>query len=384
MPAPLVDIVYVNHNNTRLLEESLSSLRRVYPRLIDRITVVDSGSRLEETGHLAHLPADLDVVRSEKNLGFARAANLGARRGNAPNILFLNPDMVLLPNTVTGLLRELAARDGRALVGPRQFADEACIFTISPLRPASMFGDVADLLYERGWLREASLSWLGHRARILDRVSPAEVRVLSGAALAVGRRTFEELAGFDEAYFLYSEDADLCRRAARHGIPSVYLPGVPVVHWTERGTHGSNSMADAPPNVGRARLLTSHHGPLARTTGQPSRGGVACLPALRKRRLAAETASLDTELALPVDDAGSRWAVEFGRSPLFDNCLTAFPEGERFQLPAGLRERLLPGIYYTRIAVQEERGGWRERKLLRLTKVELAIHRPTLVQGVVA
>jgi GT2 family glycosyltransferase len=369
----ILDVVYVNYNAGRLLLDSVDSLLLHGGGRVARVIVVDNASRAPDAAHLAHLPSRVDLVLWGENAGFARAANFGAALGRAPYVLFLNPDTLVQPETVPCLLAELERRGGNALVGPRQFADEERAFTISPLRPASLWGEVADVLYERGWSREASLGWLRRRADILDRRGAVGVRALSGAALAVGRAAFDALGRFDERYFLYSEDADLCRRAHARGLPVVYLPEGAVLHWIERSTDTDRPRAEAAMRAARARLLQKHHPALARTAQRLVRAGASRLPFRRRRWEAAGDFDPGAAFERGAEDEGRRWVVELGRSPLFDNCLTAFPSGARFRIPAALRRRLFPGVYYARTAVEVAPGRWRERALLRFAKPEPAV-----------
>ncbi len=366
----ILDVIYVNFNSTDLLLDSLTSLRNQAGSsgIAVRTHVVDNRSRPDAAAALDRLPGDVDLIRADRNLGFGAACNLGARKGRAPLLFFLNPDTLVLPETLPGLLEVLRRHDGEVLAGPRQFADLERRFTIAPMRGTTLWGDVADTLHDRGWLPKLTLSCLHQRMAVLARQAPVPVREVPGNALAVGRRTFERLGGFDTRYFLYHEDSDLCLRARALGLPCLYLPGTGMVHWLERSTDTERPLAEASIQRGHDDFLKSHYNPSARRLTALAMGVVKRLPCLGRRADRAADMNPDRPLSLPPASAGCRRVVEIARSTLFDNCLTAIPEGDAFSLPTGLHARLFPGEYFLRVAAESRPGRWREHSLHRLVK----------------
>ena len=94
------------------------------------------------------------------------------------------------------------------------------------------------------------------------------------------------------------------------------------------------------------------------------------LPRLHDRWTTAAAFRPDTPLVAP--QRRGRWAVEVARSPLFDNCLTAFPDTESFVLPIDLVDWLVPGDYFVRVAAEDRDDRWREVSLLRFARRPLA------------
>jgi GT2 family glycosyltransferase len=369
-----LDVVYVNYNSSRLLLDSVDSLL-THDRaesLVDRIVVVDNASRAEDAAWLDRLPDAVHLIRADRNLGFAAAANRATRETRGEHLLFLNPDTRVRAETIPGIHRILQRHGGRALVGPRQYADTAGRLSIAPLIPTSLPGELMHVLSMRGWFAGTSLRFLRQRVDMYAREEPIPVHVLSGAALGVGRRTFEWLGGFDEQFFLYGEDVDLGLRARARGIPRLYLPRVGIVHWIEQSTGTNRVRAEQAMRTGREAVFTKHHHRVSRLIQRAACRIAVTLPRREDRWRRARP--FDPTAALDVGeppDAG-RWAFELGRSPLFDNCITAFPEGASFTIPAGLLERIPPGTYFARIAAERRRGAWEERSLLRFTKQETA------------
>jgi N-acetylglucosaminyl-diphospho-decaprenol L-rhamnosyltransferase len=365
-----LDVVYVNFNTTDLLLDSIASLRHHADRhaIAVRVVVVDNDSVSHGTAGLDNLPGDVELIRSPTNVGCGAACNRGAATGRAPFLLFLNPDPIVLPETLPGLLSVLRRHQGEVLAGPRQFADVNRVFTIAPMRGTTLLGDVTDTLHDRGWLPRRTLAWVRRRANVLERSDPVCVRELPGNALAVGRRAFERLGGFDARYFLYHEDADLCWRARALGLPCLYLPATGIVHWLERSTDTVRARAEQAIRDGRHVFLRRHYPPAWRGLGALALRAVKRLPAIRRRMDRAVDMDPHRPLPLPPAASGCRRVVELARSTLFDNGLTARAGGDRFCLPRGLHDRLFPGVYFVHVVVETRRNRWREHALYRLTR----------------
>ncbi len=367
-----LDVVYVNYNSSDLLLDSLRSLlAHTSPDELGEIVVVENGSAPGEAARLSELPGSVELIGSDRNLGYGAACNLGATRGRSKHLLFLNPDTLFLPGTIRELLHVLRAHEGRVLAGPRQFADPELVFTISPLRGVSVFGEVSDVLYARGWWGESSLRYLDRRVEATRSDSPSPVRCLSGSALAAGRATFESLGRWDEDFFLYSEDTDLGVRARAAGVPVLYVPSSTMVHFGEQSTATRPEESERAGRASRTTFLAKHGGPLGSRLSRAATRAAALLPALRRREDHARPVAPDHEFRFPEPspDRGLR-VFELGRSPLFDNCLTALTTGDSFRIPGSFLDRLPAGRFFARLAEKPRGGRWRERGLFRIEKEE--------------
>jgi GT2 family glycosyltransferase len=188
MAAPRLSAVIVNYEGGELLLSCLESLAEQDLPL--QVILVDNGSADRSAAVAAARFPELEVVRPGANVGFAGGANAGAARARGDALLFLNPDLVLEPGCAAALLTEL--EDPRAgIVGP-----------------ALRVG--ASELVEYG----ATVDPVGFPMGLTSARPPLYV---PGCALAVRRELFEQLGGFDERFFLFAEDVDLCWRALLAG-----------------------------------------------------------------------------------------------------------------------------------------------------------------------
>lgn len=212
-----LDVVIVTYGSRELLPGCLRSARSLPA---GRVVVVDHGT--DGCAELAERDG-VPALRDPSNPGFGAGCNHGARRGDAPAILFLNPDAEADPDAVRDGLDRLAADPSLSAVEGvvRNRADGAPERTGGgDLRAVHLWGRAlgARRLLGRPAVRSAArrlpvLADSVERAPARDR----EVETLAGTALLVRREHFEAVGGFDETYFLYGEDLDLCRRLRARG-----------------------------------------------------------------------------------------------------------------------------------------------------------------------
>jgi N-acetylglucosaminyl-diphospho-decaprenol L-rhamnosyltransferase len=180
------------------------------------------------------------------NLGFAAANNRALAQARAPRALLLNSDAEVRPGAVERLVQALDADPGLALVGPRTLSSDGTI----------QLSWGRDLRPRAEWRQRRLVRALArHDARTSARVE-AQARLthepdwLSGSCLLARTAALRQSGLFDEGYFLYEEDADLCLRLRRAGWRVRFEPGAEVVH------HQGRSGAAAGPG---GRALVEYH-----------------------------------------------------------------------------------------------------------------------------
>jgi N-acetylglucosaminyl-diphospho-decaprenol L-rhamnosyltransferase len=190
------------------------------------VIVVDNAS---DDGSLETVD-DLGIVMVplERNLGFAYGCNRGWERGSAPYVLFLNPDARLEPADLRRLVEVLDHDRSAGLVAPR-ILDADGSLDHSLRRFARLRSTYAQALFlhrilpRAGWtdqvVRDPSAYGTRHSAEWV-----------SGACMLVRRQALEEIGGWDEGFFLYGEDQDLCRRLWLGGHAVSFEPAAQAVH----------------------------------------------------------------------------------------------------------------------------------------------------------
>ncbi len=238
--APRVAVVIVSYEGREALLASLESLR-LHASIPIETVVVDNASTDGSADAVRAAHPAVRVIANAENAGFARACNQGWRASQAPVVLFLNPDAEVTPGAVETLARLLGERPGVGAAGPRTRGADGTI-------QVSAGPDLTPLAEWRQ--RRLVLGVARGDAEALARAEALHSREreadwVSGSCLAVRRAALEGVSGFDERFFLYEEDADLCRRLRAASWRVVFTPAAEVRHRL------GASMARAPR---RARL----------------------------------------------------------------------------------------------------------------------------------
>jgi N-acetylglucosaminyl-diphospho-decaprenol L-rhamnosyltransferase len=201
------------------------------------VTAVDNGST-DGTLALLATRSDVQLIRSISNVGYGAAANLGVAAADEEWVLVANPDIVFEPSALDVLLTVADRWPRSGVVGPRIHTPDGHLYPSARELP-SLGRGIGHALF--GWLWPSNPWTAAYRREHSDPVE-GSVGWLSGSCLLVRREAFREVGGFDEGYFMYFEDTDLCERVAKAGWDVVYAPSAVVEH---RGGHATVSRADA-------------------------------------------------------------------------------------------------------------------------------------------
>lgn len=244
-----LSIVIVSHNARDGLRRCLAALPAGCGAVPWDAAVVDNASADGAPDVVAREFPGVRLLRNPENAGFARACNQGAASTRGKFLLFLNPDAEPEAGSLALMAAQMGARQGMGALGPRLCRPggapaRSCFRFPSPWRPLLNFP------FLPGWF-SPGYPPDGHTERW-----GGPVDWLSGACLMVRRKAFEDTGRFDERYFLYFEDTDLCRRLGTKGWDVVFSPAARVAHA------GGGSSAGMEPRlaVERQRSRLIYHG----------------------------------------------------------------------------------------------------------------------------
>jgi N-acetylglucosaminyl-diphospho-decaprenol L-rhamnosyltransferase len=207
-----MDAVIVTHNSAADLRAQVASQATL--ESFDRLLVVDNAST-DNTREVA-ADAGLEVVSLEANRGLAAAANVGVDKASGPTFALLNPDVRATSAGDFPRLEEELAEDGIGAVAPALVLPDGTLQDSARWVPNPL-----DLVVRR----------ISRRDRGAVRVTnPVDVEWATAACLVIRRSAFDRIGGFDERYFLYFEDVDLCVRLRAAGFRVRYDPTVRVHH----------------------------------------------------------------------------------------------------------------------------------------------------------
>jgi len=267
--AATIDAVVVSYNSRDQLRASLGAFTDL-PSV--NAILVDNDSADGSADIVADLP--VTVVRRRTNGGFALACNEGMSVGSARYVLFVNPDAVVSEQAVTTLAAALDSDPRLGAVAPRiEHPDGSLAYSLR--RYPRLLSTFAQALYLHRLFPRAR--WTTEIVKDRHRYEVAHTpEWVSGACLLARRSAMESVGGWDERFFLYCEDTDLCLRLRRGGFPVGFEPRALVVH--EEGM-SSNPAVTLALLADAKRLYAETHEPPVRAIGY--RAGLILWEAIR-------------------------------------------------------------------------------------------------------
>jgi len=223
--SPDVSAVVVSFNAREELLACLRSLEAQRERLLE-VFVVDNASADGSAAAARQAFPAARVLENPANLGFARANNLALREAKGRYVLVLNSDAELGEGALAALARYLDEHPGVGVVGPRTRDPDGGVQVSfgPPLTPLNE--------WRQGRLVRGVKRGLGWARREAERLASAEHEPgwVSGSCLLARKDALAAVGYFDEAFFLYEEDADLCLRLRQAGWRVAFTPAAEVVH----------------------------------------------------------------------------------------------------------------------------------------------------------
>jgi GT2 family glycosyltransferase len=254
-----VAVVVVSFNAREALLACLDSLKR-YTGVAFETVVIDNASADGSAEAARNRSVAPRVIANPVNVGFARACNQGLRATNAPHVLFLNPDASVTAGAIEVLSARLDADPDIGAVGPLTLHPDGTV-QVSTGPDLDLAGERRQRRLVRGvrGREEGALREAAERHR-----REHEPDWVSGACLMARREAIEAVGGFDEGFFLYEEDADLCRRLRAAGWRVLFTPAAEVRHELGRSMDQVPERARLEYHRSHLRYYRKHNGLLAR------------------------------------------------------------------------------------------------------------------------
>jgi N-acetylglucosaminyl-diphospho-decaprenol L-rhamnosyltransferase len=255
-----VSVCIVSWNVKDLLRDCLNSLGQNAGDVRYETIVVDNLSN----------DGSADMVRSEfpwvtlvepgQNLGFGRANNLAYRHGTGRWVLLLNPDTVVLDRAIEKLVKfadqhpAAAAVGGRTLKRDGKTLERSCCWGSPGMWPLFCKAFGLHLIFKDSpvFNREAMDYW--------QRDSVREVGVITGCCLMIRRDVYQRTGGFDDHFFMYAEETDLCWRMARDHGKLLFCPEAQIIHLVGESAKKATSNRLFHINRALLKLFRKHYG----------------------------------------------------------------------------------------------------------------------------
>jgi len=218
-----VSIIFINYNSKEVSKRSIISIKKFYDEELE--IIIFNNSKKEDLNELKDIYKNIKIIVSDKNLGFTKGCNIGVKNANGKYVLLLNPDVIFINNFLKEGVqflennRDVSAVGFKILNPDKSIQKESLRNTPTPLNTLLRFLGLDKFIkllkpyYDENY----------------EKVH--EVEILSGACMLIKKEAFLDIGGFDESFFLYGDDIDLCIRLRKNGYKLYYLPINSVVHF---------------------------------------------------------------------------------------------------------------------------------------------------------
>lgn len=233
-----LSIIMVNYNAPRLTEQAIESVFCTRPEVTYEIILVENGNELVSKYEGVKQIKSFHI----KNSGFGHACNFGARQAAGEYLLFLNNDTVMQPHTLDKSVGYLRKRPEIGIMGvritlPDGALDHGCKRGFPTPFAAFCYFSKLDKLFPH------SARCGAYRQTTIKESDISRVDAVSGAYLMIPRKLFIQIGGFDEQFFMYGEDIDLCYRVKQKGFEVIYFGEASITHLKGQSGLRSGSRA---------------------------------------------------------------------------------------------------------------------------------------------
>ena len=224
---PKFSFIIVNYRSATLLPACFSSLQNITIPGKHECIVVNNDPREQSALVELQKKFNFTLLSLDRNRGFGFATNRGAERARGNILVFLNPDARFLSGNLSDIDNAFKRHASLGIIGMKLFIEPEKPQPWSAGKPVTLL----NIIRNHFGLSASAALW--------NTLKPRKVSWVSGAALAIPRTLFFRIHGFDERFFLYYEDVDLCARIRRMNKSVLFIPNIRVLH------RGSGSMEGA-------------------------------------------------------------------------------------------------------------------------------------------
>ena len=251
--------IIVNYYSSASLKNCFESVYQTLRKISFEVILVDNSQNDPGMASLKEAYPQVRVIQNVTNVGFAKANNQAALSAQGKTLLFLNPDTILADQAIEDMVAQLESNPDIGALGPKVLNTDGSLQYSCRRFPTLMTGVFNRYSLLSRWFPDNPYT-VQYLMKDYNHDENREVDWLSGCCLMVPRAVFEKAGGFDEHYFLFNEDIDLCRAIGQNGFKVMYFPLAKITH------HVSTSNSRVPARIiikrhrGMKHYYGKHHG----------------------------------------------------------------------------------------------------------------------------
>ena len=224
-----LSIIIVNYNVSEKVLDCLKSIYDSKPKINFEIIIVDNSEKDSLSKKLHNKYPKVKYINSEKNLGYGAGNNLGVSHAKGEYVFILNPDTKLISGSLNSLLDFAKKNKRAAAISPILLNEENTPYdlqgmsVLTPKKAIFSLSFLSKLFRNNRIYKEYfQIPW--------DKNKVKETDIVPGTAFVIKKSLFEKIGGFDESFFLYFEEFDLCKSLIDYGYKNYIIPDVKFFH----------------------------------------------------------------------------------------------------------------------------------------------------------
>lgn len=251
-----VSIILINYYSTELLRSCLDSIYKYTHEINYEIIVVDNGSVTGELENLIAIFLGIKLIKNESNKGFGAANNQGVKIAKGKYVLFLNNDTILIDNAIKKVFDYAESIDEKSIIGCKLLNEDRSVqksvYDFPTLLNVFTSNFFLYLLFPK--------SKYFNKYHLMNRgiSEVTNVDVVTGAFIFLRRKTFLDLSEFDERFFFYMEDTDLCYRHKKNNGKIIYYPESSIIHLKGKSAKGESWFKNKNRSISTVKYFQKH------------------------------------------------------------------------------------------------------------------------------
>jgi N-acetylglucosaminyl-diphospho-decaprenol L-rhamnosyltransferase len=251
--------IIVNYKNSEPLKDCMASLYQTVQGIDFETIIVDNSQNDLGLKPLRELYPKAQFVSNSSNVGFAKANNQAAKIAQGEVLIFLNPDTILSDQAIDSMYGYYCSHKETGVLGPKVVDPEGSLQYSCRRYPTlwtglfNRYSILSRLFPENRFTSQYLMRDFNHN-------EIRQVDWLSGCCLMVSKNTFEKSHGFDENYFLFNEDVDLCRTIKQAGKEVIYFPEATIIHKVSTSNSKTTARVIIQRHFGMMHYFKKYHG----------------------------------------------------------------------------------------------------------------------------
>ena len=223
-------VIIIAYNSCDFIPACLKSVRDACEGIDSQIIVLDNGSTEPIIPEIKNFFPEVEWIDSKENLGFGKGCNLAEKHATKPYLFFINPDTIISKNAFREMLKFMEEHPEAGTVGCRILNEDGTLQWACRRSFPTIVSAVSKTIGLAA-LFPKSKTLASYNMTFADPDEMIEVDAISGSFFCICRDVYEKLNGFDEDYFMYGEDLDLCFRTKQMGLKNYYTPVTNILHF---------------------------------------------------------------------------------------------------------------------------------------------------------